>query len=151
MQKLGTSFQARRQILLRRQWMYFLQAVGNVGFKSKRGRHTTRSAVLLDMPGGGRLMDTPGFNYPNLKAVTSKSLKNYFPEIVEMTAEATCRFSNCAHVHEPDCIVQRGWERYEYYVRCAPQASASSLLLKSYACDGVRSASTRQGGILEVL
>lgn len=96
------------------------QAVGNVGLKSKRGRHTTRSAILLDLPGGGLLVDTPGFNYPSMERVTTSNVARFFPEIQRITDVNPCRFSNCTHVHEPGCSVRDGgWERYEYYVRCA--------------------------------
>lgn len=65
-------------------------------------------------------MDTPGFNYPSMERVTQANVANFFPEIQALTASNPCRFSNCTHVHEPDCSVRdAGWDRYEYYVRCA--------------------------------
>jgi ribosome biogenesis GTPase / thiamine phosphate phosphatase len=95
-----------------------MQAVGNVGFKSKRGRHTTRSAVLLDLPGRGLLVDTPGFNYPSMSQVTTKNVAEIFPEIERITTENPCKFGNCTHLHEPGCSVREvAWERYSYYVR----------------------------------
>jgi hypothetical protein len=102
-----------------------VQAVGNVGFRSGRGRHTTRSAVLLDLRGGGLLVDTPGFNYPAMDKVTPENVQQFFPEILRIQADAPCKFSNCTHVHEPRCSVRGAqWERYPYYVRYALLASA---------------------------
>lgn len=97
-----------------------MQAVGNVGFKSKRGRHTTRAAILLDMPDGGVLVDTPGFDYPNLAQVTSDSLDALFPEVQELLRGGTCKFADCTHIHEPGCRVRERFERFEMYVRCVP-------------------------------
>eukprot|EP00892_Ulva_mutabilis_P005167 jgi/Ulvmu1/3021/UM015_0061.1 len=104
--------------------IYGAQAVGNVGLRSKRGRHTTRSAILLDLPGGGLLVDTPGFNYPSMEKVTTENVAKFFPEIEKITEEAPCRFSNCRHVHEPDCSVRDSqWYRYQYYVRVFGEVS----------------------------
>lgn len=98
-----------------------VQAVGNVGHRSKRGRHTTRSAVLLDLPAGGLLVDTPGFNYPAMERVTPENVQKFFPEIQRIKATNVCKFGNCSHVHEPHCAVRDGnWERYPFYMRCAP-------------------------------
>lgn len=38
-----------------------------VSRQTGRGRHTTRTATLIDMPRGGLLADTPGFNLPTLE------------------------------------------------------------------------------------
>ena len=96
-----------------------MQMVSNVSHKSKRGRHTTRTAVLLEMPGGGLLLDTPGFDHPTMGDVDSAHLAEYFPEINRLLTNASCSFGNCTHTHEPGCAVRGGWERYEFYTRCA--------------------------------
>ena len=110
-----------------------VQAVGNVGHRSKRGRHTTRSAVLLDLPAGGLLVDTPGFNYPAMERVTPGNVQQFFPEIRRIKDTSACKFANCSHVHEPQCAVRDAqWERYPYYVRCAPLHRAPAL--QSWMC-----------------
>jgi len=74
--------------------------------------------VLLDLPGGGTLADTPGFNYPSLQQVTAASMQSHFPEISRIRGAAPCAFANCTHEHEPGCAVRETpWERYEFYVR----------------------------------
>ena len=44
-----------------------------VSRQTGRGRHTTRTATLIDMPGGGLLCDTPGFNLPMLQVTRGQS------------------------------------------------------------------------------
>jgi hypothetical protein len=107
-----------------------MQAVGNVGYKSRRGRHTTRAAVLLEMPDGGFLLDTPGFNYPAMDQVSSQNVADHFPEITAFTSKAKCQFDNCSHTHEPGCSIRHSWERYEYYIRCAnaPAPGSSNIV-----------------------
>ena len=76
--------------------------VGEVSGKLARGRHTTRHVELFEMPTGGLLADTPGFNQPDLDC-SPQELIHYFPEARERLAAAHCRFSDCIHKDEPDC------------------------------------------------
>lgn len=89
--------------------------VGAVSGKLGRGRHTTRHVELFQLPTGGLLADTPGFNQPDLDC-TPVELANYFPEARQRLAEASCQFSNCLHRDEPNCAVRGDWERYEHYL-----------------------------------
>ena len=42
---------------------------------------------------GGHLVDTPGFSYPSLDAVSSTDLASFFPEMRELIeSEGPCRF-----------------------------------------------------------
>jgi ribosome biogenesis GTPase / thiamine phosphate phosphatase len=91
---------------------------GEVSGKLGRGRHTTRHVELFQLPTGGLLADSPGFNQPDLDC-TAVALGQYFPEVRSRLVESQCQFSNCLHREEPNCIVRgdvRGdWERYAYY------------------------------------
>ena len=89
--------------------------VSAVSGKLGRGRHTTRHVELFELPGGGFLADTPGFNHPDIDS-TPEALSGYFPEIRQRLAEATCQFSDCLHRDEPGCAVRGDWERYEHYL-----------------------------------
>ncbi|MBE9127631.1 MULTISPECIES: small ribosomal subunit biogenesis GTPase RsgA [unclassified Coleofasciculus] len=89
--------------------------VGEVTGKLGRGRHTTRHIELFELPTGGLLADTPGFNQPDLDC-EPKNLAYYFPEAQERLAVATCQFSDCLHRDEPNCVVRGDWERYEHYL-----------------------------------
>ncbi len=102
--------------------------VGKVSAKLGRGRHTTRHVELFELPKGGLLADTPGFNQPDLNC-TPEELGNYFPEIRERLAIASCRFSNCLHRNEPGCVVQGNWERYEHYLQFLEEAIARQTQL----------------------
>lgn len=86
------------------------------------GRHTTTASTLYDFGGGTYLIDTPGIREFGLWNLNRESLRDYFPEFDEPSEY--CRFTNCTHVHEPDCEVQARVEaeelslaRYEAYVR----------------------------------
>ena len=64
------------------------------------GRHTTTHRELLRMPGGGLVIDTPGLRELQLWDGDSSAA---FSDIEGLATE--CRFSDCAHVHEPNCAV----------------------------------------------
>ncbi|MEL7502814.1 MAG: small ribosomal subunit biogenesis GTPase RsgA [Cyanobacteria bacterium J06554_6] len=88
---------------------------GAVSGKLGRGRHTTRHVELFELPGGGLLADTPGFNQPDLTC-TVEQLMDCFPEIRQRLAQASCQFNNCLHRDEPGCAVRGDWERYNHYL-----------------------------------
>ena len=95
--------------------------VNAVSGKLGRGRHTTRHVELFDLPGGGLLADTPGFNQPALECDPSE-LPEYFPEARQRMALGSCQFSDCSHRSEPNCVVRGDWERYEYYLQFLEEA-----------------------------
>ncbi|MGD1920017.1 MAG: small ribosomal subunit biogenesis GTPase RsgA [Pleurocapsa sp.] len=97
--------------------------VGKVSGKLQRGRHTTRHVELFELPGGGLLADSPGFNQPDLDCVPG-DLAQYFPEVRERLSQGACQFSNCLHRDEPNCVVRGDWERYEYYLDFLDKAIA---------------------------
>lgn len=106
--------------------------VGEVSGKLARGRHTTRHTELFELPGGGLLADTPGFNQPDLDC-SPEELVYYFPEARQRLAVASCRFSDCLHRDEPDCVVRGDWERYEHYLEFLAQAIAHQTQLHQQA------------------
>jgi ribosome biogenesis GTPase len=89
--------------------------VSAVSGKLGRGRHTTRHVELFELPMGGLLADTPGFNQPDLDGLPEQ-LGSCFPEIRQRLAIGTCQFGDCWHRDEPGCVVRGGWERYEWYL-----------------------------------
>lgn len=97
--------------------------VATVSGKLGRGRHTTRHVELFELPTGGLLADTPGFNQPDLDCAP-EDLATYFPEARSRLAVASCQFSDCLHRDEPNCVVRGDWERYEHYLHFLEEAIA---------------------------
>ena len=86
-----------------------------------RGRHTTSSASVYELPGGGMLVDTPGIRELGLP-IDPAELPWYFPEFERFTPD--CKFNNCTHTHEPHCGVIHAVEeelipikRFETYLQ----------------------------------
>ena len=90
--------------------------VAAVSGKLGRGRHTTRHVELFQLPQGGYLADTPGFNQPEIDG-TPETLATYFPEIRQRLQQQHCKFNNCLHQDEPGCVVRGDWERYAHYLQ----------------------------------
>jgi len=103
--------------------------VGEVSGKLQRGRHTTRHVELFELPVGGLLADSPGFNQPDLDCQPSE-LAFYFPEARERLARGNCQFSNCLHRDEPNCMVRGDWERYEHYLKFLEETIARQEALQ---------------------
>ena len=106
--------------------------VGAVSGKLGRGRHTTRHVELFELPIGGLLADTPGFNQPDLDS-TPNELAYYFPEARQRLAKNNCQFSDCLHRDEPNCVVRGDWERYEHYLDFLEEAIARQEHLNQQA------------------
>ena len=86
------------------------------------GRHTTANSVMLALPSGGGVIDSPGVRdyAPAIDGVDAVAAG--FREICAQAAE--CRFANCRHLREPQCAVKAAVEdgsisarRYESYRR----------------------------------
>ncbi|MGH3008342.1 MAG: ribosome small subunit-dependent GTPase A [Gaiellaceae bacterium] len=67
------------------------------------GRHTTTHRQLLQLPGGGLVIDTPGLRELQLWDVGTAALDTTFADVEELAAD--CRFGDCSHTHEPGCAV----------------------------------------------
>jgi ribosome biogenesis GTPase / thiamine phosphate phosphatase len=100
------------------------RATTEVRASDDKGRHTTTRRELCVTPSGLIVIDTPGVREIGLWDA-SAGLSAAFPDIVELAAG--CRFSDCAHAHEPGCAVRAAVEqgslpsarldRYERLVR----------------------------------
>jgi len=67
-----------------------------------RGRHTTARRELLELPGGGLLVDTPGMRELGL-IEDGGGLAASFADVAALAAG--CRFGDCRHAGEPGCAV----------------------------------------------
>ena len=76
------------------------QATAPVRAADGRGRHTTVTRELIELPGGAFLIDTPGLREVGLWEGTAGT----FVEIERLAAE--CRFADCRHEDEPGCAVR---------------------------------------------
>ena len=94
---------------------------GDVSKKIGRGRHTTRYAELLPLDSGGFVVDTPGFSFTEFLDIEENELMRCFREFLPLLA--SCRFSSCLHLKEPQCAVKEAVtsgrvfaERYDSYL-----------------------------------
>jgi len=92
-----------------------------VSEKNRRGKNTTVAAVLVPLPGGGWLVDTPGFSEVGLWGIAPRELAQCFPEMREPLER--CKFADCTHRGEPGCAVRAAMDagaiardRYESYL-----------------------------------
>lgn len=90
--------------------------VSAVSGKLGRGRHTTRHVELFELPAGGLLADTPGFNQPDITCAPEE-LAEAFPEIRDRLQQQQCQFTDCLHRGEPGCAIDHDWERYPEYLQ----------------------------------
>ncbi len=82
--------------------------VGEVSEAHHTGMHTTTFSEMLDLPGGGAIIDTPGVKGFGTIDFDKSEVAHYFREIFK-TSEG-CRFGNCTHTHEPGCAVRKAVE-----------------------------------------
>lgn len=76
--------------------------------KTQKGSHTTTHAELLPLPSGGWCVDTPGIKSFGVWSLTSQEVRGYFEDIHFLSMD--CLFSDCTHLHEKECAVQKAVE-----------------------------------------
>ena len=90
---------------------------------SGKGLHTTTFAEMFDLPGGGKIIDTPGMREFGLWDIAGEELADLFPEMAEFVGQ--CKFGlSCQHDREPGCAVRKAVMdsvvspyRYQSYMR----------------------------------
>ena len=94
---------------------------GDISEWSDKGKHTTTFAEMLDLPFGGKLIDTPGIRELGIVDIEPQELSHYFPEMRKLMNQ--CKFHNCRHINEPGCVVLEAVEngdiepsRYDSYL-----------------------------------
>lgn len=92
-----------------------------------KGRHTTVSREIIDLPSGGRIIDMPGVRGLGLWDA-DEGIGAAFSDIEELAS--SCRFRDCAHTNEPGCAVRAAVEagelaasRLESYVRLREESA----------------------------
>lgn len=97
-------------------------AVSEVSQAVNKGRHKTNVRELFPLKKGGYVADTPGLRALALWDTEPEEIDGYFSEIAPLVAQ--CTFSDCTHIHEPDCAVRAAVDagkvhplRYDSYLR----------------------------------
>ncbi|WP_374000340.1 ribosome small subunit-dependent GTPase A [Bdellovibrio bacteriovorus] len=72
-----------------------------------KGKHTTTSRSLYQLPSGALLMDTPGMRELGLLD-HREGFENQFEDVITLTTQ--CRFSDCQHASEPGCAILQALE-----------------------------------------
>lgn len=105
--------------------------VAEVSDHKYQGRHTTTVSSLHALPGGGELVDTPGFRDFGLVDITCEQLAEFFPGFEALERQG-CRFHNCRHRSEPGCAVSAlaasgalNAERYRTYLELLDEVEAA--------------------------
>ncbi|ANH79697.1 ribosome small subunit-dependent GTPase A [Niabella ginsenosidivorans] len=80
---------------------------------SGKGMHTTTFATMYDLPGSGRIIDTPGIRELAITNLDKEELSHYFPEMRARLEH--CRYNNCTHINEPDCAIKAAVANGEIY------------------------------------
>lgn len=88
------------------------------------GMHTTTFSEMLQLPGGGWLVDTPGVKGFGSFDMEPEEIGSYFKEIFRFSKD--CRFSNCTHTHEPGCAVIKAVE--DHYIALSRYQSYLGML-----------------------
>jgi len=83
-----------------------VMAVREVRADDDEGQHTTTHRELLQLPGGGVVIDTPGIRELQLwdAGGGSGAFEETFADVEELAA--ACRFGDCSHNVEPGCAVR---------------------------------------------
>ena len=82
---------------------------------SGEGKHTTSTAILHHLPGGGEIIDSPGVRDFAPPPTELKRVDFGFPEFDEAVRQ--CRFNDCLHLKEPQCGVRAAVDNGEISAR----------------------------------
>jgi ribosome biogenesis GTPase len=105
--------------------------VRTVSLDNEKGRHTTTTAELIPLAGGGYVFDTPGIRQFQLWDVIPQEVAGYFRDLRPYVSR--CRYPNCTHAHEEPCAVKDAvadgfidTRRYESYLAMLDDDSSIS-------------------------
>ena len=105
-------------------------AVKETRVDDDEGRHTTAHRELIELPGGGMVIDTPGIR--ELQLWDGGGIDEAFADVEALAAE--CRFNDCSHATEPGCAVnaalasgELATERYGSWVKLQRELRAIAI------------------------
>ena len=80
-----------------------LQQVNSTSDFNNKGKHTTTSRDLFQLPNGSLLIDTPGMREFGLTFEEGSTGDDQFPAIQQFAVN--CRYTDCRHLQEVGCAV----------------------------------------------
>lgn len=84
-----------------------VQIVQDIREDDGKGRHTTTSRHLFQVPGHGLIIDTPGLREVQVFG-SDEAIGETFPRIAALAEQ--CRFADCSHGTEPGCAIKKALE-----------------------------------------
>ena len=100
------------------------QRTAEISDAHNTGMHTTTFSEMIELPGGGYLIDTPGIKGFGTFDIEKEELTSYFKEIFHFSKD--CRFSNCTQTHEPGCAGIKAVE--DHFIAASRYQSYLSML-----------------------
>lgn len=85
----------------------------NISISHLQGQHTTTFAEMHQLQTGGYIIDTPGIRSFGMYDLDRRIISHYFPEMRELLNK--CKFHNCLHLNEPDCVIKEAVEEGEIH------------------------------------
>jgi ribosome biogenesis GTPase / thiamine phosphate phosphatase len=105
--------------------------IGEISEKSGLGRHTTTTATLYHLPGGGDLIDSPGVAVFGLAEMNWDQLAWSYREFQSLIPK--CRFNNCRHAGDKGCAIidavssgEISDARYQRYLKLAEKLAGQT-------------------------
>jgi ribosome biogenesis GTPase len=80
-----------------------LQKTDSTSDVTSKGKHTTTTRDLFELPNGSLVIDSPGMREFGLTFEEGQHADELFPAIEKFAS--TCRFTDCRHVQEAGCAV----------------------------------------------
>lgn len=94
---------AGKSSLLNSLMNFQLQKIDEKSYSTGKGKHTTTSRELFQLPNGSLVIDTPGMREFGMTADEGQHSADLFPEISKFAE--SCRYADCKHINEAGCAV----------------------------------------------
>jgi len=90
-----------------------LAATNSISEALQSGKHTTTNTTWywIEQNQKTALIDSPGFQEFGIHHLETSALAQWMPDLQPYIG--LCKFSNCSHVHEPDCNIKTALARGE--------------------------------------
>ena len=85
---------------------FSLQKISEKSFSTGKGKHTTTTRNLFQLPNGSLVIDTPGMREFGMTSEDGYQSNELFPEIARFAEN--CRYADCKHINEAGCAVLNG-------------------------------------------